>query len=383
MAEKRVSVRLAAVGGKQVRAELEGVGDAGVRGFGRLSSEMERANARLAAFSSRVKIAAAVAIAAAAAAGIAMVRSGLEGAFAMADVEGTDMIDRADMALIARGLALRGDVVFYIGDGDLVAATDWDISTRYGEPRAYRLSLPDVGGGTTLAALAAEVLHFRIGVHSTAPWAGTSPLRRSNLTAGLLQTIETALAEVYDFAPIGSLVTAFPESPDTDMEALGRGFRGCRGRVMLRESVTVTAAGGPVPQSDWSPKDMTPDLSRAMVDQSLSAARNAICGVYGVLPALFNDQTQGPLAREAQRHLAGWTLQPIAELVAEECTVKLGTVVRIDTIRPLQAHDASDRARALQTIVQTLQIAKDAGIPSDQMAAAFKAVNFAGGDDLA
>ena len=78
MAEKRVSVRLAAVGGKHVRAELEGVGDAGARGFGRLSAEMERANARLAAFSSRVKIAGAVAIAAAAAAGIAMVRSGLE-----------------------------------------------------------------------------------------------------------------------------------------------------------------------------------------------------------------------------------------------------------------------------------------------------------------
>jgi len=50
MAEKRVSVRLAAVGGKQVRAELEGVGDAGVRGFGRMSREAELANARLAAF---------------------------------------------------------------------------------------------------------------------------------------------------------------------------------------------------------------------------------------------------------------------------------------------------------------------------------------------
>ena len=67
MAEKRVSVRLAAIGGKQVRAELEGVGDAGVKGFGRLSAEMERANARLAAFSTRVKIAVAVAVAAAAA----------------------------------------------------------------------------------------------------------------------------------------------------------------------------------------------------------------------------------------------------------------------------------------------------------------------------
>ena len=50
MAEKRVSVRLAAVGGRQVRAELEGIGDAGARGFGRLSSEMELANARLGSF---------------------------------------------------------------------------------------------------------------------------------------------------------------------------------------------------------------------------------------------------------------------------------------------------------------------------------------------
>ena len=43
MAERRVSVRLAAVGGRQVLAELEGVGEAGSRGFGRLSREMEAA----------------------------------------------------------------------------------------------------------------------------------------------------------------------------------------------------------------------------------------------------------------------------------------------------------------------------------------------------
>ena len=78
MAEKRVSVRLAAVGGKQVRAELEGVGDAGARGFGRMSREAEAANAKLAAFATRVKIAAAVAVGAAVAAGVAMVKSGLE-----------------------------------------------------------------------------------------------------------------------------------------------------------------------------------------------------------------------------------------------------------------------------------------------------------------
>ena len=53
MAEKRVSVRLAVVGGREVRAELEGVGEAGNRGFGRLAREMEAANARLAGFSRR------------------------------------------------------------------------------------------------------------------------------------------------------------------------------------------------------------------------------------------------------------------------------------------------------------------------------------------
>jgi hypothetical protein len=78
MAEKRVSVRLAATGGRHVKAELEGVGDAGKRGFGRLSREMEEANRRLATFARRAKVAvAAVASALVAAAG-AMIRSGLQ-----------------------------------------------------------------------------------------------------------------------------------------------------------------------------------------------------------------------------------------------------------------------------------------------------------------
>jgi hypothetical protein len=77
MAEKRVSVRLVAEGGRQVRAELEGIGDAGARGFGRMSSEMELANARLGSFARKAGIALAAATVAAAAAGVAMVRSGL------------------------------------------------------------------------------------------------------------------------------------------------------------------------------------------------------------------------------------------------------------------------------------------------------------------
>ncbi|WP_296426602.1 phage tail tape measure C-terminal domain-containing protein [Yoonia sp.] len=78
MAEKRVSVRLVAEGGRQVRAELEGIGEAGARGFGRLSSEMDLANTRVAAFARRATLAAAAATAALVAAGGAMIRSGLQ-----------------------------------------------------------------------------------------------------------------------------------------------------------------------------------------------------------------------------------------------------------------------------------------------------------------
>ena len=55
MAEKRVSVRLAAVGGKQVKAEFEGIGNAGQRGIRKVSREAEIANARLARFARRAK----------------------------------------------------------------------------------------------------------------------------------------------------------------------------------------------------------------------------------------------------------------------------------------------------------------------------------------
>ncbi|WP_323033636.1 phage tail tape measure C-terminal domain-containing protein [Paracoccus sp. (in: a-proteobacteria)] len=81
---KRVSVRLVAEGGRQVRAELEGIGDAGSRGFGRLSSEMELANARLGSFARKAGIALAAVTVAAAAAGVAMIRSGLSNVDAQA-----------------------------------------------------------------------------------------------------------------------------------------------------------------------------------------------------------------------------------------------------------------------------------------------------------
>ena len=160
-------------------------------------------------------------------------------------------------------LALRGEAVFYITDNLLIPVSDWDLSTRLSRPTAYRLTVPDIGGGKSVTALADEVLLFRIGADANQPWFGTAPLKRSSLSADLLEIIERALVEVYGDAPLGSSIVPMPETPETDLADIARGFRGSRGKVLVRESVTVAAAGGAAPAQDWRANDLTPDLSKA------------------------------------------------------------------------------------------------------------------------
>ena len=289
-----------------------------------------------------------------------------EGGLSLADVTGTDLLTRRNLALAARALALRGEAVFVIEETGLVPCSDWDMTTRFTLPTAYRVGIPDTGGGRSRTVLAAEVLHFRTGAEVNMPYVGTPPLRRSGLTAGLLQSVETALAEVYRDAPIGSSVVPFPESPETDLSGLARAFRGYRGKVQVRESVNVVAGGGPAPQADWKPHSVSPDIEKVLPKETLDAARGAICMAFGVLPGMGSPATTGPLVREAQRHLAQWQLQPLAEGIAEEATEKLGTEIKLDVMRPLQAYDAGGRARALTAVVAALAAAKEAGVSPDQ-----------------
>jgi hypothetical protein len=110
--------------------------------------------------------------------------------------------------------------------------------------------------------------------------------------------------------------------------------------------------------------------------ETLEAARNAVCAVFGVLPALFDKVAQGPLVREAQRHLAQWTLQPIGELIAEEASEKLGADVPIDTLRPTQAFDSGGAARALSTLIDAMARAKEAQLDPAAVAGAFKRLDW-------
>mgnify|MGYP005846153909 CR=1 FL=1 len=301
-----------------------------------------------------------------------------QGGFAMADVEGTDLLNRQIMAMTARIIALRGEAVYLITDQGLVPATDWEVTTRNSQPRAYRLSLPEAGGGRSFTALASEVLHLRIGTDNLSPWTGTSPLRRASLTAGMLHAVESALAETFRDAPLGSQIVHLPDTGADDMETLRGAFKGRRGSTLMFEGVAQATAAGMNPQIGQKPDTLSPDLSKSMTAETLAAAREGIAMAFGVLPSMLNRASTGPAIREGQRHLATWQLQPLAELLADEASAKLGGEIRIDTLRPLQAFDAGGRARAVQGIIKALSEAKASGLAPGDVAGALRLVDWEG-----
>ncbi len=266
----------------------------------------------------------------------------------------------------------RGAAVCLITELGLVPATDWDVTTRDGKPRAHRLSIPEAGGGRTVTALAAEVLHLRISSENLTPRIGTAPLRRCSLTGAMLHAVGSALGETFENAPLGSQIVPLPDIGAEDM-ALTRGaFRGRRGSTLVIEGVAQAPAAGMNPQIGQKPDQLSPDLSKSMTAETLAASREGILMAYGVLPSLVNRAATGPAVREAQHQLAIWTLQPIAALLAEEASAKLGTTVEIDTIRPLQAFDA----RALAAIINTMADSKEAGIPPADVSGAMHMVDW-------
>lgn len=299
-----------------------------------------------------------------------------ESGLALADVSGTELLTRRQMAMTARTLALRGEAVFLIRDR-LIPATDWDMATRFGEPRAYRVGIPEIGGGRTETVLAGEVLHFRIGVDPAAPWSGTAPLRRARLSAELLEEVETALRDVFRDAPLGSQIVPVPEGSADDMAALRAGFRGRRGAALVIEGVAQAVGAGMHPQLGKGPDQLSPDLERTLADKLLADAKGEIYGVFGILPGLMNAATTGPMVREAQRHLAQWVLQPIARIMAEEASEKIGSEILIDVVRPAQAFDAGGRARAFGAMVQAMTAAKEAGLNPKEVEDALSFIDWA------
>ena len=119
------------------------------------------------------------------------------------------------------------------------------------------------------------------------------------------------------------------------------------------EGQAQAIAAGMHPMHEKRREDLTPDLHKAEAVAQLETARAAVCHAFGVLPALLNPSATGPVIREAQRHLAQWTLEPLGKLVAVEASEKLGAPVAVDLVRPLAAFDAGGKARAVSALIES------------------------------
>ncbi|MCL7465530.1 phage tail tape measure protein [Phaeovulum sp. NW3] len=209
MSEKRVSVRLSAVGGRQVKAELEGVGAAGARGFGRLSREMDLATARLAAFVRRARLAGTALAGATAAAGAAMIRSGLQTVDAQAKLAQSLGTTVASIQTLERAGALAG-----VSMSGIEQATK-DLTRRLSQAAAgggpAREALERLG--LSAQALIALPLDARVGA-ITAAITAFVPVAERAAVAGQLFGEEGAIA-------MSRIDTATLRQATADVQAFG------------------------------------------------------------------------------------------------------------------------------------------------------------------
>ena len=291
-----------------------------------------------------------------------------ERAFATADV--TDrwrsIVSPRRLGLIGRALAIRGQFVALIdakgGEINLTPATDWEVSTRGGEPVAYRLSVPEAGGGHQIEALADEVIDIRINTDPVTPWHGQSPLRKVQLTGDMLASIEAGLHDVLG-SPWGAMIVPLPKlgpKQVTEVQDFVHRIRSRRGGFFSLESTQVMAGTAQSPHGDWDRKNLSPDLRGMELPAHWEAVRNSIMGAYGIPPILFSAMAQSAALREAQRHAVLWTLAPVAKVASFELGLKLGDPdLELDLVTPLQAADSAGRARAVGVLT-------GAGVPLEE-----------------
>ena len=292
-----------------------------------------------------------------------------ERAFAVADVADRwrSIVSPGCLGLIARALAIRGQFVALIdargGEIALTPATDWDVSTRGGEPVAYRLQIPEAGGGHQVEALAGEVIDIAINRDVVTPWHGVSPLRKARISADLLASIESGLQDVLG-SPWGAQILPTPKLASkqvTEIQDFVHRIRSRAGGFFALESAQTMSGTAQSPHGDWDRKNLSPDIRGMELPGNWEAVRNSIMAAFGIPPILFSSMAQSAALREAQRHAVLWTLAPVAKVASSELGLKLGDPdLALDLVTPLQAADSAGRARAVNVLTSSGMSLNDA-----------------------
>ena len=282
------------------------------------------------------------------------------------------------LAEAGRDLARRGQAVYLLdvaprGRLRLLRATTTDTWGDSPDPSEwwYRLTLTSPRSARTVTAPASSVVHVRYATEPHSPARGLSPLAYASLTGTLTANLEQslgheaggavanliALPEGFNAQPPADDGTQTDHDAPTPGDSLAEAIRTARGRTLLPE----TTAGGygdrqGAPRPDWQAERLGADPPRALVTLRRHV-ESSVLGCFGIpAPLGAAGLTDGTAAREGARRLWTLTMQPLADVIAEELTRVLERPVTLRHGLAAGVADIAARARALKAVT-------DAGVP--------------------
>ena len=278
----------------------------------------------------------------------------------------TEPLSPSMLALVARGLASRGEFLAVILVDEamglrLVPASGWDV--RGGSDAATWFYRCDMAGPTRTESVslpAAAVLHVRIGADPQTPWRGRAPLRRSRATAALAVALEGSLNRdarlpVGLVATVGTAVNT-PEQIKEFGDSLSKG-----GLTVLHGrgyDGTGDISGRLKPQRYGPAPDTVSQALRTEIGREIASA-------FGVPPTLFNASGDGAGQREAWRRLWTGTVAPIGRVLEAEVRAKLAPGAKV-SFEALRASDEDGRSRAVSRRATAFKIFMEAGMGRDE-----------------
>lgn len=291
------------------------------------------------------------------------------------DTATTRLLTASTMAQIGRGLITQGETLHWFESNptytQLAQAKTWDVHGNSINPLAWSYDVyAQAPTGTTRRRLSGDsVLHCKFACEAGIPYRGKSPLQFANLSADVAGKIEQSLRGEFS-APTALIWFSGagvhylddlesdghdPRKPKRDplMDQLSAMQRG-QGNFFVADALRN---GPDVGEGEGDPYGIvnTPPVSERVgpsppqeVDEVRSTVMDSIYSACGVSPALFKAASAGA-ARESWRQFLHGSVAPVAAVVAEELSTKLGVRVRLSFER-LFASDLSGRARAFQSL---------------------------------
>ena len=269
------------------------------------------------------------------------------------------------LANVAHRLFKKGECLFRILVDPETAAVrfascpSWDIQGSEDEETwRYRCEISGPNTSRTALVPSGQCLHFRYYSEPGREWVGVSPLSRMEGTIDTARKISRNTGYAFN-AGSGTLILRGSE------EQLGvqDKFRSnvlSRALSIMSGGVTISHTGtDALNEGQQFPPQvhrLTPPISQETSLLSQGVGRE-IAAAAGIPPALVS-QSAGNSMREAHRQFVLVTIKPLAYIVANELSRKLGLDISLDT-GPLRSSDLSGISRSVKALVE-------AGVPLEK-----------------